>query len=159
MLFHTRMLKIAAAAAASAAIACTSVFAADVVCTSSVNVRSGPATSYPVLTVMQKGVVAEKLGTKDGWVNVKINGKNGYVYNTYVKDVQEDKPSTDAKTKTVTITATSLRVRSGASASASVIGSLKKGSTAEVVGKSGDWYKIKYGKGYGYISTAYAKDI
>ena len=51
-----------------------------------------------------------------------------------------------------------LNVRSGPGTSYSVIGSLSAGKTADVVGVSGNWYKIKYGSGYGYISSAYTAD-
>ncbi|MDO4168134.1 MAG: N-acetylmuramoyl-L-alanine amidase [Eubacteriales bacterium] len=53
----------------------------------------------------------------------------------------------------------SLNIRFGPGTSHSVIGSLKTGQTAEVVGVSGNWYKIKYGSGYGYISSAYTADV
>ena len=49
----------------------------------------------------------------------------------------------------------SLNVRSGAGTSYSVIGSLKNGTSVEIVGTSGNWYKIKYGNGYGYVSKDY----
>ena len=52
----------------------------------------------------------------------------------------------------------SLNVRSGPGTSYSVIGSLSNGKTADVVGVSGNWYKIKYGSRYGYISSAYTAD-
>lgn len=53
----------------------------------------------------------------------------------------------------------SLNVRSGPGTSYSVIGSLSTGKTADVVGVSGNWYKIKYGNDYGYINSAYTADI
>lgn len=52
-----------------------------------------------------------------------------------------------------------LNVRSGAGTSYSILGTLANGQTAEVVGSSGNWYKIKYGGDYGYISSAYTADV
>ena len=52
-----------------------------------------------------------------------------------------------------------LNVRSGPGTSYSIIGSLSSGQTADVVGVSGKWYKIKYGSGYGYISSQYTADV
>ena len=49
----------------------------------------------------------------------------------------------------------SLNVRSGAGTSYSVVGSLKNGTSVEIVETSGNWYKIKYGNGYGYVSKDY----
>ena len=48
-----------------------------------------------------------------------------------------------------------MNVRSGAGTSYGVIGNLKKGNSASVVGSTNGWYKIKYGSGYGYISSKY----
>lgn len=64
-------------------------------------------------------------------------------------------------TKTVQVVSDDgvLNVRSGSGTSYSVIGSLKTGQTADVVGVSGNWYKIKYRSGYGYISSQYTADV
>ncbi len=66
-----------------------------------------------------------------------------------------------ALTKTVTVVSDdgTLNVRSGPSTSYSVIGTLANGQTADVVGVGGNWYKIKYGSDYGYISSAYTADV
>ncbi|AKA72246.1 SH3 domain-containing protein [Clostridium scatologenes] len=48
-----------------------------------------------------------------------------------------------------------LNVRSSANGSSGVIGSLKKGSSVNIVAVSGDWYKIKYNSSYGYVSSKY----
>ena len=53
-----------------------------------------------------------------------------------------------------------LNVRSAASASASVLTSLAKGTTVELISKSGSWWKIRYGSGsYGYCSAAYINEV
>ena len=49
----------------------------------------------------------------------------------------------------------SLNVRSGAGTSYSVVGSLKNGANVEIVETVGNWYKIRYGSGYGYVSKDY----
>lgn len=66
-----------------------------------------------------------------------------------------------ALSKTVQIKSAdgSLNVRSGAGTSYRILGTLKTGDTASVVGVSGNWYKIKYGSGYGYISSQYTADV
>lgn len=159
-MLHTRITKIAACVAAASTIFCTTAFAANVTANTDVNVRSGPDNGSAVVTVMRKGVTAEQLGTSGNWVKVTVNNKTGYVYKRYLNDVKSDsdKDKDTAQTKTVTITADSLNVRAGAGKNTKILGVLKKGKTATVVATSGDWYKIKYGNGYGYISKKYAKD-
>lgn len=159
-MLHTRITKIAACVTAASTIFCTTAFAANVTANTDVNVRSGPDNGSAVVTVMRKGVTAEQLGTSGNWVKVTVNNKTGYVYKRYLNDVKSDsdKDKDTAQTKTVTITADTLNVRAGAGKNTKVLGTLKKGKTATVVATSGDWYKIKYGNGYGYISKKYAKD-
>lgn len=153
----SKKMKFAATTAAATAIVCTGAFAANVTSTTDVNVRSGPGNSYSVLTVMKKGTTTAQLGTSGGWTKVTVNGKTGYVYGKYLTGggSSSTTPSTTTTTKTVYVTASSLNVRSGPSTSYGVIGGLSKGSSASVVGSSGSWYKIKYGSGYGYISSSY----
>ena len=60
--------------------------------------------------------------------------------------------------KTGTVTSNSdLNVRSGAGTSYTKLGSLKNGSKVEIVGEENGWYKIKYGSGYGFVSSSYIK--
>ena len=161
-MLHGKMMKFTVTAAMSATVLYTSVFAVNVVSTTDVNVREQPRTDSPVITVMKKGTSTEKLGQSNGWVEIKVNGKTGYIYQKYLQEVADPATPTKSPTtneKNVTITTSSLRVRSGAGSNYSTIGKLTKGQTATVVDTSGDWYKIKFGKGYGYISKQFAKEV
>ena len=53
------------------------------------------------------------------------------------------------KAKVVNVS-TNLRVRESASTSAKIVGNLRAGSIVEVLGTSGDWYKIKFNGMVGY---------
>lgn len=156
-MIRSKMMKIAATTAAATAVVCTGALAVNVTSTANVNVRSGPGNSYSVLTVMKKGTRANKIAQVGNWGKVEVNGKTGYVYMKYLTGYSgsSSNSSTTNTSKTVSITASSLNVRSGPGTSYGVIGGLSKGSKASVVGTSGSWYKIKYGSGYGYISSKY----
>ena len=155
-MISSKKMRFAVTTAAATAVVCTGALAANVTSTTNVNVRSGPGNSYSVLTVMKSGTTTSSLGTSGNWTKVTVNGKTGYVYNKYLTS-GSNAPSTPttSTSKTVYVTASALNVRSGAGTSYSVIGSLSKGKAASVVGTSGNWYKIKYGSGYGYISASY----
>ena len=61
-----------------------------------------------------------------------------------------------ATNKTGTVTASVLNVRKSASTSSKILGKLKNGATVTIVDTSTKgWYKIKYGSGYGYVSSQY----
>ncbi len=48
---------------------------------SSMNVRQGPGTGYPVVFRAEQGVAFKVLGEKDGWLHVEhAGGKSGWVY-------------------------------------------------------------------------------
>ncbi len=156
-MISSKKMKFAVTTAAATAVVCTGALAASVTSTTDVNVRSGPGNSYSVLTVMKKGTTTSRLGTSGNWAKVKVNGKTGYVYTKYLTNGSSSSSTTptSSTSKTVYVTASALNVRSGPSTSYSVIGGLNKGNSASVVGTSGSWYKIKYGSGYGYISSQY----
>ena len=48
-----------------------------------------------------------------------------------------------------------LTVREGPGFSYNAIGGVAKGSAIEIVGRSGDWFKIRFGDGYGYVNAHY----
>ena len=159
-MIHSKKMKFAVTTAAATAIVCTGALAANVTSTTDVNVRSGAGNSYSVLTVMKSGTTTASLGNSGKWTKVNVNGKTGYVYSKYLTSGgnTSSTPSNNGSqnvSKTVYISASSLNVRSGAGTSYSVIGNLKKGNSASVVGSTSGWYKIKYGSGYGYISSKY----
>ena len=127
------------------------VFAATeykVITGNSVNVRSGPSTSYSSIGKLNKGDKVEYLGDSGSWVKVKYNSKTGYVYGSYVG---EDTSSITTKY----VTATTLNVRSGAGTSYQVIGTLSKGTKVEVISESNGWSKINYNGKTGYVSSQY----
>ena len=156
-MISSKKMKFAVTTAAATAVVCTGALAANVTSTTDVNVRSGPGSSYSVLTVMKKGTTTSQLGTSGSWAKVTVNGKTGYVYSKYLTSGSSSSSTTPSTTssKTVYITASALNVRSGPGTSYGVVGGLSKGKSATVVGTSGSWYKIKYGSGYGYISSKY----
>jgi|GEM_PF-2007645 len=69
-------------------------------------------------------------------------------------DDRPAEPSPATQTGTVKVSST-LNVRSGAGTQYKVVGSLKNGAKVTVLGKSGSWYKIKYGSITGYVSGQY----
>lgn len=76
--------------------------------------------------------------------------------------VSDDTAATTTTAKTTTplpkegwITADSMRVRGGAGMTHEVIGGITFGEKVEIVDKTGDWYKIRFGDGVGYVSGQY----
>ncbi|MBO9129976.1 C40 family peptidase [Bacillus sp. 165] len=119
---------------------------------SSLRIRTGPATNYPVIGGVVKGHILQVKAIEAGWYKVVHNGQTGYVSGDYVAFVKNEVVSTP---QVYTVQASSLYVRSGAGTQFGAIGSVTSGKQVEVVGESGDWFQIKFNGGVGYISKAY----
>ena len=116
----------------------------------SLNVRSGPSTSYSVIGKLSNGTKVEVISTSNGWSKIKYDGGTGYVSSKYLSS-----SSTESSTTTKYVNATSLNVRSGPSTSYSIIGQLSNGERVEVISTSNGWAKIKYNGQTGYVSSKY----
>ena len=133
--------------------------------TSSLNVRSGAGTSYSIIGSLSKGSTVEIISSSNGWYKIKrSNGSNGWVSSQYIdlnsssSNNSTNTPSEDTSVagKIGTVNTSSLNVRSGAGTSYSIIGSLSKGSTVEIISSSNGWYKIKRSNGSnGWVSSQY----
>ena len=129
----------------------------------SLNVRSGAGTSYSVVGSLKNGTSVEIVGTSGNWYKIKYGNGCGYVSKDYVTLNSSSNSNTGSTNNTPATSTTkgtvkvsdSLNVRSGAGTSYSVVGSLKNGTSVEIIETSGNWYKIKYGNGYGYVSKDY----
>lgn len=126
---------------------------------STVNVRSGPGTSYSILGVLQPGNTVAAVGTAtSGWVTVTYNGQKGYVYSSYLRAATSttDAPAAAPTTAGTKVTTAQLNVRAGASLTAQIITTLDAGTTVNVTGRtSGDWTEVSYQGTARWMYTAY----
>ena len=53
-------------------------------CTTGVNVRSGPGTTYAVLGSAPKGAKYTVTGQSGSWYKINFNGKTGYISSVYL---------------------------------------------------------------------------
>ena len=119
--------------------------------TNGLNMRSGPGTSYRVLTTINKGTKLDVISESNGWSKINYNGRVGYVYSIYLDSIQP--VYTNLTTKTVNTNG--LNVRSGPSTSYGVVASLNKGSKVSVISENNGWSKILYKNKERYVSSRY----
>ncbi|QWG85120.1 enterotoxin EntFM [Bacillus mycoides] len=121
------------------------------------NVRSGAGTGHNVISKVKSGQVLQVLGQENGWFKVSVNGQTGYVSGDLVTTGGNKGTTTTVQqgTGTYTVNVSSLNVRTGPSASHTVLGSVNKGKTVQVVGEVQDWFKINFNGGTGYVSKDY----
>ena len=124
-----------------------------VVSVSSLNMRSGPSTSYNIIEVLTKDTQVEVISVEDGWAKIKYNSKTGYVSNQYLSDKKVEEV-----TQIKYVNATTLNVRSGPSTTYSIIDTLKQDAKVEVISIENNWAKIKHNNEIGYVSAEYLSD-
>ena len=126
---------------------------------SNVFLRKGPGTSYSKIVVLKKGAKVDIVAkSSNNWYKVKYGKGFGYVYSKYVT-VKSETPTNkeDVAYNATGTVKTNVYVRKTASTSAKKLGLLKKGTQVTIVAKNytGNWYKVKYNKGFGYVSSKY----
>ncbi len=133
---------------------------------SSLNVRSGPGTSYSRIGKVYNGNVLTVYSVRSGWVELDYKGRHGWVSDGYIKvtlhssndDQNPQEPSPDSPDTIGTgicSVSTSLNVRSGPSTSYSKVGSIPRGANVNILTVSGSWYRIEYKGLIGWCSAPY----
>ena len=139
----------------------------------SVNVRSGPGTSYSVKYTLSKGTVVQCTGTasKDSggntWYQIKRNGSKGWVSAGYAKktsapDANYSGPEESMSGKVVVIKGASVNVRSKPNLNGTNLGIVGEGTKLTFLGaRSTDsrgvaWYKVSYNGKTGWVSSKYS---
>lgn len=139
---------------------------------SSLNVRTGPSTSYSIKDQIAKGKVVKVNYEKDGWYNITYDGEIGYVSKSYISLSESDssgsgsnsgsgntteKPDVNKKTGSVYNVSSALNVRSGAGSGYSVLGTLKANDKVIINHEINGWYNIDFNGKTGFVSTSYIK--
>ena len=136
------------------------------------NMRDEPSTSGDVVAQLQNTDTVYVLASNGDWYKINFSGKTGYVMKKYVNLVGGDESDDDTSsgssssgsassgtTGTIRLSsaASTVNVRSGAGTNKSKLGTLSHGATVKVIASNGDWYKIEYGTGYGYVLKSYVR--
>jgi len=122
------------------------------------NVRSGPGTTYSILGTLKHGEKITVTDENSSWYKLTYNGKTGYVSKSYVKDEPVSATPQAPAEKTGTVNSpTGLNVRSGPGTTYSIVGGLSNGAKVTITDQSGSWYKIKYGASEAWVSSSYVK--
>ena len=148
-----------------------------------VRFRSGPGTGYSVLGEYSTGTKLAITGSSGGWTQVNINGKDGYVYSSYVsveapaavaEPVQEQpaqQETTQAQQtaqapayqvaaeteRTGTISGNYVRFRTGPGTNYTIITSYNSGTPLTLKGSSGSWYQVVINGAEGFVFSQYVK--
>lgn len=126
---------------------------------SSLNVRSGPSTSYTVVTTVKKNDKVNILQSSNGWYKIETSsGKQGWVSSSYISASNSNtNNSTNNNTQSniAIVNTDGLNFRNDAGTSYSIIKVLNKGEKVEVISESNGWSKVKHDSRLGYVAIQY----
>ena len=116
--------------------------------TANLNMRTGPSTSYSIITKIPSGTVVKVISSSNGWDYVEYDGQKGYCSNSYLVATNE--------TPTVKkITTTNVNFRKGPGTNYDIISTISANTVVDVISVSGSWAKVKYNGQEGYLHTDY----
>ena len=116
----------------------------------SLNVRTGPSTSYSIMHVLWQGNKVPVIDESGGFYKIRLSdGRTGWISKNYAV--------LNTETSGV-VTATKLNVRTGPSTSYDVMHILWNGNRVPIIDDSGNWYKIRLSDGRtGWVSKTYLR--
>ena len=137
--------------------------------TGSVNVRSGPGTSYTIVAVASPGTVVNTTGVTSGsWTQVVWNGTARWISTSYLKaggSAGTTTPSTPSTPTTPAVvgqvrTTTNVNMRTAGNSSATIAGQLPANTVVDVTGQTTSTYtQILYGGKLLWIYSAYTTPV
>ena len=125
--------------------------------TDSVNIRSGPGLTYPLVKVAKRGEKYSLVKEQGDWIEIKLSlGNTGWVVNWLV--TKENEPKTAVTTASAgdirsiaKANTNQLRIRSGPGASFRIVGFLNQGQEVTVLEQNENWYKVTSAFGEGWV--------
>ena len=130
----------------------TMAYGAATVAGPALNLRSGPGTTYDIITQLNEGDIIVILElTSSEWYHINYHGVTGYVNVPYLRDVLTAE-NFNAQGK---ITGDMVNLRSKPATTADLLGTYTEGTVMTVIGINTGWYKVKHDGKTGYIRSDY----
>ncbi len=127
---------------------------AAVVTADVLNFRSSPELGVNIIGSAEKDEEILVLSEADGWCRVYYGGEYGWMYGDYLEYLPEGAPGLG----TGRITGSYVRFRSAPSTTDSDVYSyLFVGDEVNIIGVSGEWYKVEYDERVGYVYSSYVR--
>jgi N-acetylmuramoyl-L-alanine amidase len=123
------------------------------------NVRSGPGTSFQVLTQIRPEQTFPLIKEEGDWIQIELNDQEkGWVAKWLIEIKEADVKQVSQVRKTATVQVPILNVRSGPNTSYSIIGKLTNGEKIEIIEVKQGWYKISFDQGNGWVASDFVNE-
>lgn len=126
----------------------------------SLNVRTGPGTSYSKIGTLAAGTKVSITGTNSTgkWYRIKTSKMEaGWVSASYITITEEVKETTEDDIFELKTTTANLHLRAGRGVIEKSLCVIPKGTKVEVSELKSNWYRVKYGNLIGYSYSRYLK--
>ncbi|WP_255298438.1 SH3 domain-containing protein [Brevibacillus dissolubilis] len=119
------------------------------------NVRTGPALTYPVASTVDLSTKLPVVKEENNWTQVKLpNGQTGWLASWLLKPVATASTATYIHSKV-----TNLNVRKGPSQTFQVIAQINPNETYQLMQKNGEWAQIKLANGQtGWVASWHVEE-
>lgn len=133
------------------------------------NLRERPTTASRIVRQLERDEALEVLRDVGfDWLEVQVLGSSlrGFVSKLYVRlserrpesgEPPEETPVGISVGSTVEVTARALNVRAAPSTSAPIVTTVQLGTRFEVLGRQGDWLRVRHNDGEAFIAAAFVK--
>ena len=125
------------------------------------NLRDEPGLTGNILGSYKPGTPVTVLLRGTGWYQVQVEGATGYMASRYLSSSASTSGSTSTGSKTGTVSNPGanqvLLLRETPSTDARVLAYYRNGTSVEIVGESGSFYKVNVGGKSGYMMKKYIK--
>ena len=121
---------------------------------SAVYLRSAASTSGTIRASLLRGTKVEILSTDGNWYQVSYAGQTGYMCADYIS-LSTTAVTVEKEPTYGYVSGSAVYVRSTASTSGIIKTSLLRGTKVEILGTTGDWYRIDHNGTQGYMSRDY----
>nr|WP_050608044.1 SH3 domain-containing protein [Clostridium niameyense] len=131
---------------------------------SSLNVRSAPSLSSSIIGSLSNNSTVSIINQNNGWSKIKYGNSIGYINSRYLNNNNSNNNNSSGNSNNVITKnghvvlsnkSSLLNVRSSTNTSSKIMGSLKHGSSVNIISQVGSWYKIKYGSSIAYVNSNY----
>jgi uncharacterized protein YgiM (DUF1202 family) len=131
--------------------------------TNMLNVRSQPSVHSPILGLLRNGQIITVQSEQNGWAKISYNGQTAYVSKDFVSPASQPSGKENSvkplSSSTYYVDCTSLRMRTGPGTNYQILKVLGNRQQIEVIGETGDWYKVRSSSIEGFVSKQYVKPL
>ncbi len=125
------------------------------------NLRDQPSLQGNILGSYKTGTAVSVISRGNGWYKVSVDGQTGYMSSQYLTGKTSGGSSTTGYPKTGTVSNPGanqvLLLRETASTDARVLGYYRNGTSVQLLGESGNFYKVNVNGQSGYMMKKYIK--